>query len=100
MNDHKNNNCEIFFEDGTSAKVFSDWLHNENLDHWEGWSCDAGITRISIEENFDVYSARCRNDYLGNLNNEWKLLEESICKREQCTGCTDDLVLKKGKLND
>lgn len=100
MIDHKNYNCEIFFEDGTSAKIFADWLHNEKLDYWKGWSCDSGITRLSIEDNFDVYSARCHNDYLGNLNTGWNLLEESICKRERCTGCTDDLILKKSKPHD
>lgn len=100
MNDHKNYNCEIFFEDGTSAKVFADWLHNEKLDYWKGWSCDAGITRIVIEENLDVYSGRCHNDYLGNLNGEWNILNESICKKERCVPVTDDLQARKSKIND
>ena len=98
MIDHKNYNCEIFFEDGTSSKVFADWLHNEKLDCWKGWSCDAGITRIVIEENFDVYSGRCHNDYLGNLNSEWDLLEEAICKKERCSAVTDDLMVEKKRL--
>lgn len=100
ISDHWDHNCEITLDDGTSKKVFADWLHNNNLDYWKGWNCDAGVTRISITENLDVFSARCNNDYLGNLNTEWNLLENSICKQDRCTLCTDDLMLKKYKNND
>tara|TARA_B110000503_G_C6984776_1_gene344769 strand:+ start:502 stop:804 length:303 start_codon:yes stop_codon:yes gene_type:complete len=100
MLDHKNHNCEVFFEDGTSAKVYANWIHNNNLDLWQGWSCAAGADRILITEDLDIYSGECKNDYLGNLNSEWNLIEKPICKRARCTGCTDDLLVKKSKPND
>ena len=95
--DHHNHNCTIVFDDGSSTKVFAEWLHNNNLDHWKGWECEAGVTRISITENFDVYSGRCKNDYLGNLYKDWSLLPNATCKKQQCTGCTDDLLVSKSK---
>jgi hypothetical protein len=51
-----------------------------------------------VKENFDVYSGECKNDYLGNLFKDFKILDENICKRDRCTGCTDDLIIKKRKL--
>ena len=98
--DQYNYNCKIILDNGKSINVFADWLHNENLDHWKGWSCNAGVTRLSITENFDVYSARCNNNYLGNLKTGWNLLEKNICKQERCNSCTDDLLIEKSKSND
>jgi len=35
---------------------------------------------------------------MGNLDTDWNLLQEpTICKLETCTGCTDDLIIKKYK---
>lgn len=95
--DHSNHNCTIVYDDGSSNKVFADWLHISKLDYWKGWTCDAGVNRISITENYDVYSGKCNNDYLGNLEKGWNLLENSICKRTHCSGCTEDLSVKKYK---
>ena len=92
--DHNNHNCTIIFDDGSSMKVFADWLHNTNNDHWKGWKCDAGVNRISIMDNFDVYSGRCKNDYLGNIMSDWTLLDDNVCKRDRCNLCTDDLMIK------
>jgi hypothetical protein len=100
MLDQENHNCKVFFEDGTSAKVYANWIHNNNLDQWQGWYCAAGADRILITEDLDVYSGECKNDYLGNLNLEWNLIENPICKRERCSGCTDDLLMEKSKHND
>lgn len=97
LNFNKNSNCEIFFDDGTSQKIYSNWLHNNDLDNWKGWECKAGVHRIYINENLEVFSGECKNDHLGNLNNKWNLLTVSICKRERCTGCTDDLLVEKQK---
>ena len=98
--DQENHNCEIILDDGTSFKVYANWIHNNDLDHWQGWSCAAGADRILITEELDVYSGECKNDYLGNLNTQWDLLENPVCKRSRCTGCTDDLLMEKSKPND
>ena len=73
------------------------WLHNEQLDHWQGWSCEAGATRLLIDKDFEVYSGECKNDSLGNALAGFDLLESSICKQDRCTGCTDDLIVAKHK---
>lgn len=76
-------------------------LHNNQIDCWQDWQCNAGHTRIYIKSNLDVYGGECLNDYLGRLDQDWQLLPEStVCKRTRCTGCTDDLLTPKRKNND
>lgn len=72
-------------------------MHNQKIDNFKGWRCDAGVTRISIDQVGQIFSGECHNDNLGNLNTGWELLEESvaICKRDRCGGCADDLMTKK-----
>jgi hypothetical protein len=90
-----NYNCTIITDTGEEYQVYANWIHNNNLDSWQGWSCDAGKTRFYIDKNFDVWSGECQNDYLGNAANEWSPKVDSICKRKTCFGCTDDLIVKK-----
>lgn len=55
-----------------------------------------GQTRLVIDENFDVYSGECLNDSLGNLFDQWALLDNgTICRQNRCSGCVDDLVAEK-----
>lgn len=96
---HQFYNCKITLDNGKEYLISANWMHNNNLDHWEGWSCSIGYKRISINENLDVYSGQCQNDFLGNLLTEWHLLEQpTICMKKRCTGCTDDLLTEKHKL--
>lgn len=95
---HENHNCEITLDNGEKYLIYANWLHNNNIDNWKGWSCDAGVNRILITENFDVFSGECKNDYLGNLFEGLKILDKNFCKRDRCTGCTDDLMIKKQKV--
>lgn len=95
--DHENYNCEIKLESGETFKVFSNWLHNEKLDLWQGWQCQAGSKRLYIDKNLDVYSGECKNDFLGNALTDFITLEYTICKQTTCTGCTDDLSVEKKK---
>lgn len=92
---HKDWNCIVTNHQGQSQKVFSNWLHNNNLDHWQGWHCDAGTTRFYIDSNFNIWSGECKNQKLGNVLEEWKITDNPVCKRTSCTGCTDDLATKK-----
>lgn len=94
--DHQYYNCKITLESGKEYRVAANWLHNQNLDQWQGWHCYAGRTRLMIDENFNVHSGECLNDHLGNLLSNWDLLETgTVCKQKTCTGCTDDLNVKK-----
>jgi hypothetical protein len=98
--DHKNHNCVIQLDTGEQYRVEADWLYAQNLDDWLGWHCDAGRHRLSIDHDFGVFSGVCQNDYLGNLFGEWQLLPEpTICTSTRCSGCTDDLLVKKYKFS-
>lgn len=92
---HKNYNCKITLDTGEEYRIYANWMHNQNLDQWQGWRCDAGNTRFYIDKNFDVWSAQCQNDYLGNALGTWEPKIDTICNRKTCTGCTDDLMITK-----
>lgn len=95
---HENYNCKIELEDNSEFFIYANWLHNNNLDNWKNWKCEAGATRIYIDKNLNVWSGECKNDFLGNIDSGWNLFEShSICEQDTCTGCTDDLLIKKWK---
>lgn len=93
--DHPNYNCEVTLEDGRQYRVYANWLHNEQLDHWHGWHCSAGAQRVFIDRNLQVYGGECQNDLLGSAQETFDLLISTVCKRSTCTGCTDDLMVEK-----
>ena len=99
--DHINYNCNIVTDAGTTANVYANWIHNNKLDCWSGWECDAGFNRIHIDEKLNVFGGECLNDAMGNINDGWDMLDApTICKRDRCTGCTDDLIqFKKERKN-
>lgn len=98
MENHKFYNCNVDFDDGSNYLLDANWLHNNNMDFWKDWYCNAGSDRLYIAPDSSVYGGECMNDYLGNLNTEWSILLESTrCKRDRCSGCTDDLITKKHK---
>lgn len=92
---HDNYNCVISTDDGKEYRVYANWMHNNQLDSWRGWTCDAGNTRFHIDKDFGVWSGECQNDYLGNALTEWSPTTGTVCRRTTCTGCTDDLLTKK-----
>lgn len=92
---HENYNCRAIDDQGQEHLVYANWLHNEHLDNWLGYFCDAGHTRFHVDKNFDVWSGECKNDYLGNALSDWSPKTNTTCKRITCTGCTDDLIVKK-----
>ena len=98
IENHSNYNCEIETQDGTCYRVFANWIHNNGLDRWKGWQCSAGSTRLYVDKNLQVHSGECLNDSLGSALDNFSVLEHTICQRETCTGCTDDLVTAKHQL--
>lgn len=89
-------NCTATLDSGEQFQLEANWIHNQNLDHWKDWTCDVGHNRIYIDPELDVYSGECLNDKLGNLNTGWELLPKpTVCVKERCTGCTDDLLATK-----
>jgi len=93
----ENYNCRITTDTGEEYLVYANWLHNERLDNWQGWHCEAGATRLLIDKDLKVHSGECKNDLLGNALSEFNLNKETICKQDRCTGCTDDLIVAKHK---
>ena len=95
---HKNYNCEITLDDGRKYLVNAKWIQKSNLNFWESWKCEVGVTRIMIDSDLTVYSGECLNDKLGDLLNGWELLTESAtCKRIKCAGSAIDLMVSKRK---
>jgi hypothetical protein len=92
---HENYNCRVTDEQGQEHLVYANWIHNERLDTWQGYRCDAGHTRFYIDKNFDAWSGECKNNYLGNVLDTWSSKPDTVCKQTTCTGCTDDLITKK-----
>ena len=52
--DHNNYNCEIQTDNGDRRRVYANWLHNNNLDHWQGWYCEAGLSNFHVDKNFNI----------------------------------------------
>lgn len=88
-------NCRIYLDDGTEYLVEANWLHNNQLDNWQGWQCNAGAERIYIDPTGNVYSGECMNSYLGHIDQDWSLQPPAQCRQETCNGCTDDLMVEK-----
>jgi hypothetical protein len=89
-------NCQIILDNQETYFINANSMHNNQVDKWTGWTCDAGYNRISIDSNLNVYGGQCQNDYLGKLGSDWKLLTQpTICAKVSCNGCTDDLLAEK-----
>ena len=92
---HPNYNCEITTQSGQVYRVFANWIHNNNLDLWQGWHCDTGSTRLYIDKNLTVFNGECSVLELGHALDGFDLVETTVCNRARCYGCTDDLITKK-----
>jgi hypothetical protein len=90
-------NAIVELQDGSEIKISANQLYDNNLHHWKGWHCNAGVTSIYIDVDFSVYSGTCKNDELGNLFDEnFSFLNDyTICKKERCTACASDLYAGK-----
>lgn len=94
LRDHFDYNIKVTTDSGTQYKIFANWLHNNQFDHWKGWVCSAGATRLYVDKDFRVFGGECKNDQLGSVF-DFQLLTNTVCKRDRCTGCTDDLMVAK-----
>jgi len=89
-------NCKVTTDSGQEFLLDANWIHNQQLDNWKNWSCNAGLDRIYINADLDVFGGECMNDHLGNILTEWDVLTAATtCQRARCTGCTDDLIQYK-----
>lgn len=97
FDNHDNYNCHITVDNGQQYSIYANWMHNNGLDTWQGWHCDAGSTRFYIDKNLEVWSGECRNDHLGSALDAdlSRLRQGTICQQDRCTGCTLDLLVTK-----
>ena len=40
--DHQYYNCKVMLDNGQEFRISANWMHNNNLDQWQGWACAAG----------------------------------------------------------
>lgn len=98
---HSNYNCRVTLDNDQQYHIYANWLSNNNLHEWKGWHCEAGMTRIHIDKNLQIWSGECRNDLIGDALTQWHLfVEPSICHKTTCSGCTDDLITAKWRFNE
>lgn len=65
-----------------------------------GWQCTAGINRLYINANGDIFRGTCKNDgKIGNINFDTYLsnIKPTICKRHACS-CSEEIRLTKIKI--
>ena len=98
LDNQENYNCRVTTETGDEYLIYANWLHNEQLDRWKGWICEAGVTRLVIDKNLNIFSGECYHDNLGHALDGFQLKEYTICRLDRCTGGTDDLMIAKHKL--
>lgn len=96
MQQDRNYNIQVEFDNGDVSYIFAQRLSNEGLNHWQGWKCSAGSSSIYIYES-EIYGGECRNDYLGTFGN-WDILQDfTVCTKETCGACMTDLLQEKHK---
>jgi MoaA/NifB/PqqE/SkfB family radical SAM enzyme len=93
----RNYNVTAYYDNGDSVNVYASKLFYLGLTEFQGWECHAGVSRICIEPNGAVYSAECKNDYLGNLyTGDFELLKTpNLCKLPNCDNNPDDVMIRK-----
>ena len=95
LEESRHYNCIAEDENGRLYKIHADQLRNKGMNHFLGWECDVGISRIFIDVDQTIWSGACHNTKLGE-GTDWQLLDSpDICRRDKCSGCTDDLLIRK-----
>lgn len=94
LSNQENYNCRVTTDSGEEFLIYVNWLHNNYMDSWSGWSCQAGAKRLLIDKDLKIYGGECKNDFLGTTDS-FDLLDSTICQQKTCTGCTDDLMVEK-----
>jgi hypothetical protein len=95
-------NCEVLSANNEAFLIDALRLYNEDLHHWDGWICYAGVDSIRIDAELNVYNAVCKQKLLANLShiaNTNTSLElptaPTKCNKPTCSGCSTDLQLTK-----
>ena len=77
-------------------RVYEQILQSEQVDY-RGWICYAGIRKLMINSDGDIYVAQCKINKLGNINTTWKFNDEPVtCTIRNCA-CLSDIQIPKHK---
>lgn len=71
------------------------FLVRNDLNHFYGWQCNAGINMISIMPNGDIMAGICKISKIGHINNFQINKHSIICNKNTCCCPADVLVSKK-----
>ena len=93
---HSNYNCKVTTSNGEESLIYANWLNNEHQNFWKDWHCQVGTERFYIDQDLQVFSGECKNNYLGSILSDFEPLPNGTkCSRDRCNGCTDDLMTAK-----
>jgi MoaA/NifB/PqqE/SkfB family radical SAM enzyme len=97
LDPENNYNAIVHYDDGTTVNVFSTHIRLKGLNYFKGWKCKAGVERIFISSDLNVFSSQCENDFLGNLKHEsFELINDfTTCKQQRCGNNPDDIMMEK-----
>ena len=71
-------------------------LQSAQIDY-RGWKCYAGIRKLMIDNNGDIYAAQCKIMKLGNINTGWQFNKDPVtCTIRNCA-CLSDIQIPKYK---
>lgn len=90
-------NTIIHFTDKTGLTMHANDIIKKHLNHFKGWTCNAGIESLMINWDGDVHRATCRvGGSLGNIyTGTFSIPTEPVtCTRNFCT-CAADIPLTK-----
>lgn len=101
-------NCSITYENKKTKKVSPLFIVLNNLNHFQGWECNAGIDRIHITMAGDILACNMQqplfnkpityNIYQNGFTTVFNpKITSSICVKKDCN-CTAEILLKKRKL--
>jgi organic radical activating enzyme len=92
-----NPDTQLELDDGSVVHVHSQVLANLNLSQFPDWKCRAGMDRIYINVDGTLYGGMCRVAPIGDMLNEFNLLDEAVTCDGRLCACMGDIRVQKWK---
>ncbi len=91
------NKAEVLYSNNSLDQVQEHQIKLLSANQWKGWLCTAGLNRIQISTNGDIYRGQCmQGNLLGNINSGiWEIPSDPVlCQKKSCF-CGKEILLKK-----
>ena len=92
---------KIIIDGVEHSSEYANTLIADDKNHFKGWHCNLGQTRLFIWHDGNVYPASCntaRRHKLGNIfDNELMLLDGAICEDDYCS-CSPNIRIPKHRV--